>query len=67
MKRTLCLLVIGMLSAPLFAEGALTNQDVVKMVSAGLGDEVTVAKIREAPEVDFKLEVDDLVSLKKTE
>lgn len=47
------------------AEEVLKNQDVVKMVSAGLGEEVVVAKIREAPRVDFQLGIDDLVALRK--
>ena len=46
------------------AEDVLTNQDVVKMVGAKLGDEVIVAKIREAPRADFQLSVDDLVGLR---
>jgi len=46
------------------AEEVLRNQDVVKMVSAGFGEEIIVAKIREAPRVDFQLSVDDLVALR---
>ncbi len=46
-------------------EAALTNQDVMKMVSAGLGEEIIVAKVREAPRTDFRLGVDDLVELRK--
>lgn len=45
-------------------EPALTNQDVVKMVSSGLGDELVMAKIREAPAAEFALEVDDLLALR---
>lgn len=50
---------------PVIAQETLTNQDVVKMVSAGLGDVVIIAKVQEAPQVDFHLAVDDLVSLRK--
>ncbi len=57
--------IVALLSLPLLAEEALTNQDVIKMVQAGLGDEVVIAKIREAPQVSFKLSPDDLVSLHK--
>lgn len=47
-------------------EDVLTNQDVVKMVGAKLGDEVIIAKIREAPRADFQLSVDDLVGLRNS-
>lgn len=57
--------LVAFLSLPLMGEEALTNQDVVKMVQAGLGEEVVIAKIREAPQVSFHLGVDDLVSLRK--
>ena len=40
------------------------NADVVALVKAGLGDSVVIAKIKQAPDVDFKLETDDLVRLK---
>lgn len=56
--------LFALFSLPLVAEEALTNQEVLKMVAAGLGDEVVVAKIQEAPRVDFRLEADDLVSLR---
>ncbi|HEX4961638.1 MAG TPA: hypothetical protein VF173_12415 [Thermoanaerobaculia bacterium] len=66
---TLALVVLVSLlqvfSLPLLAEEVLTNQDVVKMVAAGLGEEVVVAKVREAPRTDFHLGVDDLVELRK--
>ncbi|HEY2295419.1 MAG TPA: hypothetical protein VGM86_32350 [Thermoanaerobaculia bacterium] len=47
------------------ADEILRNQDVLKMISAGLSEEVIVAKIREAPQVDFQLSIDDLVALRK--
>jgi len=47
------------------AESPLTNEDVVKLVHLDLGDEVVVAKIRQASSVDFRLETDDLGRLKK--
>jgi hypothetical protein len=46
------------------AEKPLTNDDVVKLSKLGLGDEAVAAKIRQAAEVDFKLETDDLGKLK---
>jgi hypothetical protein len=65
--KALVLLVLAVsLAAPAVrGEDALTNQDVIKMVAAGLGDSLVIAKIREAAAVDFALEVDDLVKLRK--
>jgi hypothetical protein len=66
LRAFVLLLLSASLSAPaLQGEGALTNQDVVKMVAAGLGDSLVLAKIRAAAAVDFALEVDDLVKLRK--
>ena len=66
LKALVVLVLAVALSAPaLQGEGALTNQDVVKMVTAGLGDSLVIAKIRAAAAVDFALEVDDLVKLRK--
>ncbi len=45
-------------------EKTLTNAEVVKLVKLGIGDDVVLAKIRQAPTVDFKLETDDLGTLK---
>ncbi|MEA2240426.1 MAG: hypothetical protein QOC81_5150 [Thermoanaerobaculia bacterium] len=66
MKRTVLGLLMLVLSAvSVFGQGAaLTNADVVKLVKLALGDDVVMAKIRQAPAVDFKLETDDLVALK---
>jgi len=47
------------------AEKALTNDDVIKLSKLGIGDEAIAAKIRQAAEVDFKLETDDLAHLKQ--
>nr|WP_199043614.1 hypothetical protein [Dyella sp. ASV24] len=46
------------------APAAMTNADVVKLAKLGFGSEVIKAKIDGASAVNFKLEVDDLVSLK---
>lgn len=43
---------------------ALTNDSIVMMTNAGLSIDLVIAKIRQAPRVDFKVEVDDLVQLK---
>ncbi len=47
-------------------EQVLTNAEVVKMVSAGLGDSLVISKFRQAHEVDFALEVGDLIELKSS-
>jgi hypothetical protein len=47
------------------APKAMTNDDIVKMIKLGFGDEVVVAKIEEAPSVAFKTGIDDLEALKK--
>lgn len=64
-RRVFVSLLVGLSALATLAEQPLTNQDVVKMVSAGLGDDVVIAKVREAPQVSFHLEVDDLVALHK--
>jgi hypothetical protein len=46
------------------APAAMTNADVVKLAKLGFGAEVIKAKIDGAPAVNFKTDVDDLVSLK---
>lgn len=46
-------------------EKALTSADVVAMVKADLGDDVVVAKIRQAPREALDVSSDALVKLKK--
>jgi hypothetical protein len=41
------------------------NSDVVELLKAGMDDSVVIAKIKQAPEADFKVESDDLIALKK--
>src|ERR1700681_2056615 len=48
----------------LFAQQALNDDSVVKMVKAGLGDDVIVAAIKNSPGT-YSLSTDDLISLKK--
>ena len=45
-------------------EKALSDDDVVKLVKLGIGDEAVIAKIQQAEHVDFKVETDDLIRLK---
>jgi hypothetical protein len=47
-------------------EGALSNQDVIKLVKLELGDEVVIAKINQAAEVKFDLTTDGLIHLKES-
>jgi hypothetical protein len=58
---TVALLIVPSLKG----EGSFTNQDVVKLVAAHLSDTLIIAKIREAPRVEFALETDELVALQK--
>ena len=50
--------------APAPASTAMTNADVVKLVKAGLGDDIIVSAIRSSKERKFKLDADGLVQLK---
>ena len=42
----------------------MTNQDVIALKSAGLSDELVVAKINRAP-AEYKLDTEDLIALKQ--
>lgn len=46
------------------SEAALTNQEIVKLVAAELGDEVVIAKIKNASVVQFDVTTDALLALK---
>jgi hypothetical protein len=61
----LLLTAMALIILPLRGEDPLTNQDVVKMVSAGLGEGLVITKLKGAAAVNFALEVDDLVALRK--
>lgn len=61
----IALLALVVLALPLIAaDKTLTNEDIVQLWKMGLGEDVVVAKIRQAADVDFKLETDDLAKLK---
>jgi hypothetical protein len=63
LKTIVPFVVVAILAAlPVRGDGPLVNQDVIKMVSAGLGENLVIAKIKEASSVKFVLEVDALVS-----
>lgn len=57
----------GALAGPLAGEETkpFTNESVVALVQAGLGNDLVIAKIRQAPKVSFQLEVEDLMALKQ--
>jgi hypothetical protein len=65
MRKLAIALAFAALALPILAEEVLTNEDMAKMASQGWGDAVMIAKIREAPEVDFHLGVDDLLALRR--
>lgn len=46
-------------------EAPLSNKDVIKLAKLGLGDDVVIAKIKQAPDVLFDLSTDGLVQLKQ--
>lgn len=46
-------------------EKPLTNEDVVALVTAELGDDLVIGKIRQAPQEDLDVSTDALVRLKK--
>jgi len=59
------LLLTTLIAGPAWAQDKpLTNIDVITLCEMGLGDDVVIAKIKQAPEVNFQLEVDDLAKLK---
>jgi hypothetical protein len=45
-------------------EKPLTDDDVLAMVKAGLGDELTISKIKQAPDVNLDVSADALIRLK---
>lgn len=62
----LCSLPSVSLSAqPTALEAPLTNEDVVKLATLGLGDDIVVAKIKQVSRIDFKLDTESLVALKQ--
>ena len=50
--------------APAISGKTMTNQDVITLKSAGLSDELVIAKIKGAPG-EYKLDTDDLIALKQ--
>ena len=46
-------------------EAPLSNKDVVKLAKLGLGDEVVIAKVKQATSVTFDVTTDGLVQLKQ--
>ena len=67
MKNLAVSLMAFILSGPLFAdtEPPLTNADVVKIAGMHLGDDVLIAKINQAPAVNFDLSGQGLSNLQR--
>jgi hypothetical protein len=67
MKKRIFLitLIMGFLlmAAPVFAEETLTNETVVTMVKAGLGEDLIIMKIKSSPSA-FDLSTDSIIKLK---
>jgi len=66
-KRSLRIVLAGLFLCAcgvLLAQQALNNDAVVKMVKAGLGDDVIVSTVKSAPG-SYSLNPDDLINLKK--
>lgn len=62
MLVTLLLALVA--GAQVNAQEPLRNEDVVKLTQAGLSEELVIAKINQAPTVEFDLEVEAIVKLK---
>lgn len=56
---------VVMLPGQVPAAGAMTNDEVVKLVAAELGDEIVIAKIKNAPVARLDVSTDALLSLKE--
>jgi len=59
----LLLALVLLLPAASAGEAALTNADVTKMTKAGLDKDLILGKVKQAENVDFKLDTDDLIAL----
>lgn len=56
------MLFFGMMSGA--AAQSLTNSDIIKLLEAGLGAEVLVAKIESSEDTNFSTEINDILALK---
>jgi hypothetical protein len=68
MKRFIFSIMLGLVVLASFAqsqEAPLGNADVVTLNKLELGDEVVIAKINQAPKVNFSTDTDSLVKLKE--
>lgn len=59
------LATIGLITAVSGEEKALTNDDVIALAKAGLGDDVVVSKVQQAPKEALDVSTDALIALKK--
>lgn len=63
-KVFVLLLMLVITPVPGADEAALTNEDILRLMQAGLGSELIIARIRSGP-TDFDLSVEQLVGLKE--
>ena len=63
-KVFVLLLMLVITPVPGADEAALTNEDILRLMQAGLGTELIIARIRSGP-TDFDLSVEQLVGLKE--
>src|ERR1700722_15006517 len=63
MKRTRILLCTAVLASLALAQQTLTNDSVLKLVKAGMGDDIIVNMVNTQPST-FSLTTDDLIALK---
>lgn len=63
--NNLFLVLVLIFAGVLFAQDHLMNQDIVKMVQAGIGPDLILAKIKQAADVNFDISTDGLIALKE--
>lgn len=58
---------LGLMGPALAEEKALTNDDVLSLAKAGLGDDLVIAKIQQVPEEAFDVSTEALIALKNAD
>src|ERR1041385_4151820 len=64
MRKHAALLALGLMVLLAAAQSVLTNDAVVKMVKAGLGEDIVISTIKSQPG-QYTTAADDLIALKK--
>src|SRR5437763_14333431 len=62
-KRIVHSIIWGTLAAIVLAQTALTNDSIIKMLKAGLGEDIVLSTVKAQPG-NFATGVDDLIALK---